>query len=205
MKTLDLFCGTKSFSKIAEKMGYETTTLDILESFNPTICCDILNWDYKSIPRGTYHIIWSSPNCKDYSTMNFLSKKVKDLTHSNKLVEKTIEIIEYFNPKFWYIENPDGGSLKYQDCMTMNWLPHNTIDYCKYSHAIRKRTRIWNDNPNWNGRPICQGDHRCKIKKETNKHKNIRWITRGAGGTTRWEERIIVPDELIREILIASN
>ena len=37
MKSLDLFCGTKSFSKIAEEYGYETTTLDLLEKFNPTI------------------------------------------------------------------------------------------------------------------------------------------------------------------------
>jgi len=204
MNTLDLFCGTKSFTKQAKDMGYNTYSVDILEQFNPTFCCDILEWDYKQFPRGFFHIIWASPNCKDYSSLNFLSKKVKDLTLSNQLVEKTIEIIEYFNPKYWYMENPDGGSLKDQDCITMNWLPHNTIDYCKYGHTTRKRTRIWNDNPNWNGKHICQGDHRCKIKKETNKHLNFRWITRGAGSTTRWEERIKIPEELIREILLAS-
>ena len=36
MRSLDLFCGTKSFSKIASAKGYETHTLDILEKFNPT-------------------------------------------------------------------------------------------------------------------------------------------------------------------------
>ena len=136
--------------------------------------------------------------------MNFLSAKKKDLTHSNKLVEKTIEIIEYFNPTYWYMENPDGGLLRDQDCITMNWLPHNTIDYCKYGFSTRKRTRIWNDNPLWTGRSICQGDNRCKMKKDTNKHVNFRWITRGPGKTSRWEERIKIPKDLMVEILQCS-
>ena len=143
MNCLDLFCGTKSFTKEAIKFGYECYTVDILEQFEPTFCCDILEWDYKQFPRGFFKIIWPSPNCKDYSSLNFLSTKKKDLTHSNKLVEKTIEIIEYFNPTYWYMENPDGGLLRDQDCITMNWLPHNTIDYCKYGFSTRKRTRIW--------------------------------------------------------------
>ena len=89
MKCLDLFCGTKSFTKIAEKKGYECDTLDILESFNPTFCCDIMEWNYKQIPKKTYDIIWSSPNCKDYSKMNFICNKMdKDLTYSNNLIKR---------------------------------------------------------------------------------------------------------------------
>ena len=44
MNTLDLFCGTKSFTKEAIKLGYNTYTLDILEKFEPTFCCDLLEW-----------------------------------------------------------------------------------------------------------------------------------------------------------------
>ena len=69
MKSLDLFCGTKSFSKVAEKKGYECTTLDILEKFNPTICCDLMDWDYKENPPSYYDVIWASPNCQTYSCM----------------------------------------------------------------------------------------------------------------------------------------
>ena len=42
MRTLDLFCGTKSFSKIAKEEGYETHTLDILEQFNPSYRCNLM-------------------------------------------------------------------------------------------------------------------------------------------------------------------
>ena len=59
----------------AEKKGYNTITVDILEKFNPTHLTDILEWDYKQYPQHYFHIIWASPNCKDYSRMNFLSKK----------------------------------------------------------------------------------------------------------------------------------
>ena len=34
MKTLELFCGTKSFSKVAKEFGYETKTLDNEDQFN---------------------------------------------------------------------------------------------------------------------------------------------------------------------------
>ena len=46
---LELFCGTKSFSKVANEK-YNIISLDILEKFKPDITTDILNWDYKNDP-----------------------------------------------------------------------------------------------------------------------------------------------------------
>jgi hypothetical protein len=201
-RSLDLFCGTKSFSKIADEIGYETYTLDILERFNPTYCCDLMEWDYKSLPIGYFDIIWASPNCKDYSSLNFLSKKVKDLTESDNLVKKVLEIIEYFKPKYWYIENPQTGILKGREFMVD--LPYNDIDYCKYGFDYRKRTRVWNNNPNWTGRVLCKKDNYCSNKEENGKHENFRWITRGPGSTSRWERRIAIPAGLMKEIIEAD-
>ena len=202
MKTLDLFCGTKSFTKIADKMGYETYTLDILEKFNPTYCCDLMTWDYKQLPVGYFDIIWASPNCKDYSILNLLSKQVKDLTESNNLVKKALEIIEYFNPKYWYLENPQSGKLKEQDFM--EYLPYNDVDYCKYGFDYRKRTRIWNNNDNWNGKILCNKDNYCDNKKKEGKHINFRWITGESEILSRWEQRISIPKDLMIEILNMS-
>ena len=36
MRCLDLFCGTKSFTKIALKHGHECDSLDIIAKFLPT-------------------------------------------------------------------------------------------------------------------------------------------------------------------------
>mgnify|MGYP003673502591 FL=1 len=196
-RSLDLFCGTKSFSKVAERYGYETTTLDILQEFLPTHCCDILDWDYKQYPVGHFDIIWASPNCKDYSKMNFLSGKDKDLTESNNLIKKTIEIIKYFNPDYWFLENPATGKLVYQEFM--DFIPFTDIDYCKYGFDIRKRTRIWN-NLLWDAQPPCCKGHYCKNKERDKVHTEMNWITRG-GGSSKWEKRIMIPSKLIEEII----
>ena len=201
-KTLDLFCGTKSFSKVAEKNGYETYTLDILEKFNPTFCCDLMNWDYKQFPVGYFDIIWASPNCKDYSSLNFLRKGEKDLTESNNLIKRVLEIIDYYKPKYWYLENPQTGKLKLQEFMMD--LSYNDVDYCKYGFNYRKRTRIWNNNPNWTGKILCKKNNYCD-KKIDGKHKNFRYITRGSGFSSRWEQRISIPKDLIEEIILNSN
>tara|TARA_R110002072_G_scaffold182646_1_gene338798 strand:+ start:290 stop:901 length:612 start_codon:yes stop_codon:yes gene_type:complete len=201
MNTLDLFCGTKSFSKVADKYGYKTYTLDILEKFEPTYCCNLMDWDYKQLPPNYFHIIWASPNCKDYSSLNFLSGKEKDLTESNNLIKKTLEIIEYFNPKYWYLENPQTGKLKTQEFM--EYLPYNDIDYCKYGFEYRKRTRVWNNNDNWIGKILCKKDHYCTHKKENGKHINFRWIKLGPGVCSRWEQRIMIPKDLMEEIILS--
>jgi len=200
-RSLDLFAGTKSFSKIADEMGYETTTLDILEKFNPTICCNLMDWDYKSYPTGYFDIIWASPNCKDYSKMNFICNKMnKDLTESNNLLKKTLEIINYFNPKYWYLENPQTGKLKDQDFML--GLPYNDLDYCKYGYDYRKRTRVWNNNENWESRRLCGKNNYCNSRKD-GKHigfNHTAWISRDRV-LTPWEQRISIPPELMKEVL----
>ena len=50
---------------------------------------------------------------------------------------RTLEIIDYFKPKFWFIENPDGGKLKEQPFMRD--LPYHRVSYCMYgpTHANR--------------------------------------------------------------------
>ena len=203
MKTLDLFCGTKSFSKIADKHGYETHTLDILDKFNPTYLTDIMEWDYKQFPPGYFDIIWASPNCKDYSSLNFFCGD-KDLTHSNNLIKRVLEIIEYYNPQYWYMENPQTGKLKDQDFMV--GLPFNDIDYCKYGYDYRKRTRVWNNNENWDGNALCRKGSYCNSRVN---RKHTGWNSWDFDRTKRkiikWEDRISIPPALMEEIIIASS
>ena len=123
------------------------------------------------------------------------------MTESNNLVKKVLEIIGYFKPKYWYLENPQTGKLK--DQSFMEHLPYNDVDYCKYGFDYRKRTRIWNNNPHWSGRVLCKKNNYCQNKKEQGKHINFRYITKG-GGSSRWERRISIPKELIQEIIKKS-
>ena len=67
MKTLELFCGTKSFSDIAGQYGYETYTLDNSPLFNPTLTIDILDFHVDMLGDYKPDIIWASPPCTKFS------------------------------------------------------------------------------------------------------------------------------------------
>ena len=41
-----------------------------------------------------------------------MNKKLLQENIQNKIVLKTLEIIDYFNPTWWFIENPQTGKLK---------------------------------------------------------------------------------------------
>ena len=60
MKVLELFSGTKSFTKVAKEKGCETFTIDILEEFNPDLLKDMLQVRAEDIPFNP-DIIWASP------------------------------------------------------------------------------------------------------------------------------------------------
>ena len=64
------------------------------------------------------------------------------MNEDDKLVLKTLEIIDYFNPEYWFIENPATSKMK--DRPFMKDKPFYLVDYCMYSDwGYRKRTRIW--------------------------------------------------------------
>ena len=140
MKILELFSGTKSVSKAFP--DDEIVSLDIISKHQPTIVCDIMEWNYKEYPPGSFDIIWASPPCIEYSILKHNTKMPTDLTGSDAIVKKTIEIIQYFNPAKWFIENPQTSLLKKRPFM--EHLPFYDVDYCRYSNwGYRKRTRIW--------------------------------------------------------------
>ena len=79
---------------------------------------------------------------------------------ADKLVEKTLEIIHYFHPKMWWIENPRTGYLKTRPIM--DHIPYVDIDYCQFSDwGYQKPTRFWG-SPNIVQRPNVVCDfHSC--------------------------------------------
>lgn len=67
MKTMELFCGTKSFSKVADSLGWETLTFDIDPQFEPDVLIDLMEFDYKNIRPKTINRLWASPPCTAFS------------------------------------------------------------------------------------------------------------------------------------------
>ena len=161
MNVLELFCGTKSVGKCCEELGWNVISLDYDKQFNATHTCDILDFDYKQYHKDFFSIIWASPDCRYYSRLQntWIGRKKKDgiittresieenRKKSDILMYKVWEIIEYFNPEYYFIENPL-SSLKDREVMKNK--PLYIIDYCKYSlFGYRKRTCIWTNKKNW--------------------------------------------------------
>jgi site-specific DNA-cytosine methylase len=202
MKLLDLFSGTGSVGTVAKELGFEVVSLD--RDMAADIKCDILDWDYKVYPPKYFDVLWASPPCTEYSRCK--TTGVRDIEGANEIVQRTLDIIEYFEPKFWALENPQTGLLK--DQWFMYGLPFKDLDYCKYGMPYRKRTRIWNNITRWEPRPLCKKD--ClSMNEEKTRHKeeaqrNGSTAERRLTGTRfKQSELYRIPTELIREILLS--
>ena len=139
VRVLELFSGTRSVGKCCDKLGWESISLDIIAKFKADHVCDIMDFDYKQYPKDYFDIVWASPPCTQYSKAK--SQGVRDIEGANKIVLKSLEIINYFDCEYWFLENPQTGKLKDQEFMKD--LPYVDCDYCRYGLPYRKRTRVW--------------------------------------------------------------
>ena len=169
MKVLELFSGTGSVGKVCKKKGWDVVSVDLLLPADHQI--DIMEFNYKQYE--SFDIIWASPPCTNYSNLKkcWYGRKLKngiiytkeqnekDQDEADKLVLKALEIIKYFNPSYWFIENPQTGNLKNR--LIMKDLPYYDVDYCMYSDwGYRKRTRIWTNKKDFNNK-LCDGSGSC--------------------------------------------
>lgn len=170
MKILDLFCGTKSIANAFEEEGFESLTLDNNLKFSPNIWTDILQWNYmkSDFLESGVDVIWASPPCEGFSVaaisknwriVNDLYKPIsKRAEFGMDLVKKTIEIIDYFRPRYWFIENPR-AMLRKMDFM--RGLPRQTITYCQYGDTRMKPTDIWGFFPDDFPIKNCKAGDKC--------------------------------------------
>lgn len=207
MKCLELFKGTGSVSRVLEQAGGEVVSLDIRKKYNPTHVCDILDFDYRQYAPGYFDIVWASPDCRVYSPLqttnvgsNRKYKTREELDQArldnSKYVEKVLEIIEYLQPKEWYIENPYYSTMRLLDCMKD--LPSVRFDYCRFGFVYQKPTRIWTNRTDL-------VEHKCACT--TKRHKVMLGIARGKmvrpnqeTDTTNMEDRYVIPEGLVRYI-----
>lgn len=194
MRLLELFSGTKSVSKAVGNQFNEIVSVDIINKNNPTHCIDILHWDYKQYPIGYFDCIWASPPCTEYSKILYgRPNRPRNLILANKIVAKTIEIIDYFKPNKWFMENPETGLLKDQDIVL--GIPFYDVDYCMYSNfGYRKRTRIWTNIDNFNPK-LCNKHCGNMTGKKHNKS-----CGNGKYGSTTLQERYRIPEQLIKDL-----
>jgi hypothetical protein len=196
MNLLELFSGTGSVGKVAKEFGYSVVSLDLK---NADINTNILDWDYTIYPEGFFETIWASPPCSTFSniqscligrngkTKETIIKRIEN--EGLPILNKTLEIINYFKPRYFFIENPQTGKMK--DYLID--LPYIDVDYCMYSDwGYKKPTRIWTNKEGLIGKRC---DKKC-FGFQNNKHA-IK-ITKGK---TTLSERYRIPPKLVSFLL----
>lgn len=119
LRLLDLFSGTHSVGRVAHQLGFEVVSMDLTDA---SINVDVLKWNYKdAFPYsvGYFDVIWASPPCDTFSHARYKNVGRFGITretieadiqnHGLPLLRKTQETIDYFQPKHYFIENPDSG------------------------------------------------------------------------------------------------
>jgi len=205
MKILELFKGSGSITKyFIDNNDVEVISLDILEKYNPTICTDIMTFHHKEFDIGYFDIIWASPECKIFSQLQHthIGKKWNSLEHlknereKNKIyINKTIEIIDYLKPTYYFIENPLYSKIwDYID--NKNYIDNYVIvDYCYFGYNYKKPTKILTNKLLENKRCSCKR-HNMRLGIAGSNIKNgigEKWVQ----DTTTLEQKYSIPQKLL--------
>lgn len=206
MNVLELFAGSRSFSKVAEELGHKTFCVDIKPFDKIDYVVNILEIDYKKIPFKP-DFIWASPPCTYFSVASIGKHWNKNHTPKTleaivgcQIVRKTLEIIDFFKPDYYFIENPRGKLRKLE---FMQNYERTTVTYCQYGDKRMKPTDIWSNHlfsllkPNgWKSKPICKNGDSCHVSAP-------RGSQTGTQGLKGNYERSKVPYQLCKEILLS--
>ena len=205
MKILELFAGSRSFSKAAESLGHETFTSDI-EAFDKIdYVTDIFDFDPEEVPFRP-DVIWASPPCTFFSVGSIGHHWYKDhtpKTESAKLgiaiVKKTLEIIDIMQPAYFVIENPR-GKLRKLGLIDPSFHGRSnvrqTVWYCQYGDIRAKPTDIWTNIYQWKPKPPCFNGN-----KDCHHQPAPRGSQSGTQGLANSYEKSKIPEELCLEIL----
>ena len=195
----DICCGTKSVSNVWRDAGHETLTLDIDPRCSPDVCTDIMSWEYTDFALEPPDFIWCSPPCTHYSIARSKAKTPRDLIGSDAIVQRCLDIIQYWRPRYWVIENPQTGLLRKRS--VVEGIPFKDVDYCMYGAPYRKRTCLWT-NCLWTPRPLCTHEtHPMTAQKGPSKRAGM--LIRGDDCSLQTLHAI--PESLTREMMLYAN
>ena len=146
-------------ARALKNLGYGVVTLDSDPKYKADFQVNILEWDFRSFFKpGHFRIVACSPPCRDFSTA--LTTRARDLDYGDMLVKRCLEIVEYFQPELWWVENPRFGHLRSRTYMQE--LPFVDVDYCQFSDwGYKKPTRFWGSPQLGRLDPVCCDPKTC--------------------------------------------
>ena len=154
-RILELFSGLKHVSKSFELHGWDAVTLDYDPKLGADLCVDLLTWDYTAYDRDHFDFIHCSPDCTSWSICTHRHRTLKDglkpmtptAVLGEKLIHRMHEILDFFQPCTYIIENPR-GRLRHFPPMRRH--PYRTtVFYSNYGFTFHKPTDLWSNIPLW--------------------------------------------------------
>jgi hypothetical protein len=211
MNVLELFAGSRSIGKQAERLGMNVFSVDWEQYENINLSIDIGELTKDNVPFVP-DIVWASPDCTTY-TIAAISTHRNKTEPKSEYAKKCDAVNQHFiglikewlniNPNMvFFIENPR-GMLR-----LMEWMQEfkrHTVWYCQYGDDRAKPTDIWTNSKTWMPKPEC---HNYKYNKQgniINKHCHHESARRGAKTGTQGKnghyERSRIPEQLCFEVL----
>lgn len=203
MRTVELFAGTQSFSKVARELGHETFCVDSDDKFDNDLTCDLLNKvPDKLLNKILYaDIIWMSPPCTTFSMAAGnthwnadKTPKTQNAKDGKKLLDLCWHIAKICinSKKVFFIENPRARARWF---LPVDY--RKTAWYCQYGDTRAKPTDIWT-NLDWTPK-TCHN-----FKKNQPKHCHHEAAPRGSKNGTQGlgnaKDRSVIPPALFHEI-----
>lgn len=168
MKILELFAGSRSLGKEAQRHGHEVFSVDWTAYDGINLVTDIGALTKEQIPIIP-DMIWASPDCTTYTIAaisthrNGAEPKTEYAKQCDKTNKHFISLIKDFlttNPNLvFFIENPRGMLRKMP---FMQEFTRHTVWYCTYGDERAKPTDIWTNSKTWIPREVCHnGNKNC--------------------------------------------
>ena len=198
---LELFAGSRSIGKEAEKLGFEVISTDLIDFGGIDVVGDILELDFSQL-KGRVSVVWASPPCTGFSVASIgrhWDKETREPKSDTsrlglQILRRTIAIIASLEPDVWFIENPRGMMRKTEP---VQGLQRFGVTYCQYGDTRQKPTDIWTNCTTWTPRPMCKPGASCHEAAP-------RGSKTGTQGLKNNHLRSVIPPELCREVMLAA-
>ena len=202
MKTLELFSGTESFSKVARERGHQTFTVDIIKQFKPNLIADLTLSQHQEIifndlDKYKPAVVWMSPVCTMWSLSAGNTHWTKTRYPKTEKAHEGIIMMLFCravadwcikHKKIFFIENPNGRAVWILDNQYLKrcW-------YCQYGDSRAKPTNIWTN--------LDIEFRRCSNNNPDCNHiRAKRGSKTGTQGLKNSVERSMIPSQLFEEI-----
>jgi site-specific DNA-cytosine methylase len=202
MNLLELFAGSRSVGREAERQGARVFSVDWEPFEGIDLVTDIGTLAPEQVPFVP-DVVWASPDCTSYSIAAISTHRngvepksdyAKKCDAVNTHVLALIAEWQKLNPNLiFFIENPRGMLRKMP---FMQSLPRHTVWYCQYGDDRAKPTDIWTNSKEWIPRPVCRnGNPDCSHQRAPRGSKT------GTQGRADSYNRSKIPEGLVLEIL----